>query len=138
MTDATLPARTKRLPFDGAQLGALIAIGVTLWFAAAILIRFLAPTGALDGASLALVYALVVPGTWPFIPLIAKLARLEKHELALGCSIATAAAMLCDGVALRLIPSLYGGEAYTSVAGALILWGAGVGIVIACFLNRAD
>lgn len=113
----------------------LIASGVAFWFLGALLIRAVEPLGALEGYGTALFYALIIPGTWPAIPLIRKLASLRSDETALGVTIVTATAVLLDGCALRLIPDLYGPN--LAGAGAAILWGGGVALVLGVLMNRS-
>lgn len=114
-------------------------MGVTLWFVAALMLRFFGPMGAFNGSAQVLTYALIVPGTLPFVFLVKRVAGLGDHQVAIGYAVATTAAMLCDGVALAWLPGLYGGSSeLIAGSGAAILWGAGVGIVLACLVNKAD
>jgi hypothetical protein len=142
MTDlsrTSTPSASKHLPLGQTQLVTVIVMGVVLWFAAAMLIRILAPMGIFEGSARILLYLLVIPGTWPFMVLIQRVARLATDQIAIGVSVATAAATLCDGIALAWFPWLYGSSVeHTAGAGAVILWGAGVGLVIAFFMNRVD
>jgi hypothetical protein len=117
----------------------LAIIGAVLWFLAALLMRAIAPRAWYDGAGIALVYALTVPGTLPFILLARKLARLHKRQTAMGILIVTAAALLLDGIAFAFFPALYADNpADTTQAAAAILWGAGVGLVLAFILNKGE
>lgn len=131
------PASGRFLPLSSRQLLITAGLGVVLWFSAALLIRALAPLGVFEGAARVWLYALVIPGTVPFVFLLEKLAGLARTQIALGYSVATAAATLCDGVALAWFPDLYGGAGVSGAAGAVILWGAGVGLVLAFLRNRA-
>lgn len=111
--------------------------GAVLWLAAALLLRWLGPMGIHDGMARVVLYVLVVPGTYPFNLLIRRIAGLSKgqtvHALALGTGVAT----LLDGVALAWFPSLYGtGLPIHLGAATVILWGAGVGILIAFWMDR--
>lgn len=117
----------------GAQTATLIAIGAALWFAAALLMRAIEPLGAFEGFGVLLLYGLVIPGTYPFILLARRLARLRREQTVLGVAIVTAAASLLDGTALVVIPALYG--ANSAGAGAAILWGVGVGLVLSVLMN---
>ncbi|WBQ10988.1 hypothetical protein L2D01_04205 [Hyphomonadaceae bacterium ML37] len=134
----THPVRTGRLPLSTGQLIRLAALGAALWLTAALLLRWLGPLGVYDGAARILLYALIIPGTAPFIWLIAKIGGLARSDLALGVSVVVAAAVLLDGLALAWVPTLYGAElALQAGAGAAILWGAGVALVLGFVFNRA-
>lgn len=125
------------LPLSARQLWISAGLGLVLWFSAALLIRALAPMGVFEGAARVWLYLLVIPGTVPFVFLMEKLAGLARSEIALGYSVATTAATLADGVALAWYPELYGGSGVSAAAGAVILWGAGVGLVLSFLRNRA-
>lgn len=128
-----------RLGLTGHQFWLSALMGVILWFVAAMMLRFLGPLGIYDGLARALLYAAIIPGTVPFMILFKKVAGLSRQQVALGASVGTAAAILCDGVALAWYPQLYGPTvALHAGAGGTILWGGGVGLVIAFFMNKAD
>ena len=127
-----------RLPLTDSQIATTAFLGAVLWLAAALLLRTLAPLGIYEGGTRLLVYALTIPGTWPFVLLIERAARLSRQQIGIGYAVATATATLLDGVALAWFPGLYGSEvAHVAGAGAAILWGAGVGMVLAFLRNQA-
>lgn len=133
MTDT--PAR---LPLTVSQITVTALLGAALWLGAALLLRVLGPLGIYDGGTRILAYALTIPGTWPFVLLMERAARLSRQQVAIGYAVGTAAATMLDGVALAWFPELYGSEvAHIAGAGAAILWGAGVGMVLAFVRNRA-
>ena len=115
------------------QSAIMVVFGAILWFAAALLIRAIEPLGALHGAGVAIFYAALIPGTWPFILLARAVARLRREQTVMGVVLATATASLLDGTALMLHPGLYGAD--RGGAGAAILWGVGVGLVLALVMN---
>ncbi|MCR9213079.1 MAG: hypothetical protein NXI13_05135 [Proteobacteria bacterium] len=127
-----------RLPITTQQTVLMVIIGVVLWFLAANLLRYLGPLGIYEGGWRLFLYAAIIPGTYPFVVMTQKIARLERNQIGIAYSLATAAATLCDGIALAWFPALYGTlPELVAGAGAVILWGAGVGMVLAFVMNRA-
>lgn len=127
------------IPLGSGQIAMSALLGAVLWFLAAMLLRILGPMGVYDGTAQIILYVLIVPGTVPFVFIIQKLAKLARDQIALGIAVATATAALLDGVALAWFPSLYGTEIeYIAGAGAAILWGAGVVLVLGCLINKMD
>ena len=128
----------RRLPLNTRQVFVCACLGAVLWLAAALLLQWLGPMGVYEGAARIWLYLLIIPGTLPFIGLIAKLARLARHQIGVGVALATMTAILLDGVALAWFPALYGGEVELAAgAGAVILWGGGVAMALGWALNRA-
>lgn len=128
-----------RTGFTKGQTAALIAMGIGLWFAAAVLLRVIGPMGAYEGWARAALYGLLIPGTVPFIYIAKALIGFRQDQIALAASLMTGAAMLCDGVALAYVPTLYGGTDYlVAGAGAAILWGAGVAVMLGFMLNEDE
>ena len=113
------------------QLFILVVMGSTLWFVAAMLIRVLGPMGIYEGTNRVWLYLLVIPGTLPFVPLVRRSAGLAPAQHFIGMAVATSAATLLDGLALAWFPWIYADTiALVAAAGAVILWGAGVGMVL--------
>lgn len=111
--------------------------GAVLWLAAALLLRWLGPMGVHEGSARVILYALVIPGTYPFNLLIRAIARLEKGQMVQALALGTAVATLLDGIALAWFPGLYGtGIDMHMGAATVILWGAGVGIMLAFWMDR--
>lgn len=135
----TLSYTQRRLGLSTRQIGTLAVIGAVLWFIAAILLRNIGPLGAFEGGNRVLLYALTIPGTIPFIWMTQRLARLASNQIAIGIAIVTATALLLDGVAVAWFPQLYGDElAQVTSSAAAILWGAGVGLMLAFLMNKED
>jgi hypothetical protein len=119
------------------QIAILIGFGALLWFGAAMLLRTLGPMGVFDGGWRVILYAAVIPGTWPFIILAQRLAGLARDQIAVGITIVTASAALLDGVAFGWFPGLYSSNPLLATASAgTILWGVGVGLVLGLVMNR--
>jgi hypothetical protein len=114
-----------------------VIYGVVLWFIAAMIVRYIGPMGAFEGMALVITYALVIPGTVPFIMLGQRLIGLAKGQIAGSIMIITATALLLDGIALNFFRGLYGNDPVIIMAGAaLIMWGAGVGLVLGMVMGR--
>lgn len=127
----------RRFGLTNGQTLTLVIIGAVLWFAAAILLRTIVPNGAFEGNRHILLYALTIPATVPFVWMVQKLAGLASNRIAIGYSLATATALLLDGIAVAWFPSLYGTElSQVTNSAAAILWGAGVGIILAFIMNK--
>jgi hypothetical protein len=120
------------------QVMILVGLGAVLWFAAALLLGLLAPHGIYEGWGRVILYAAIVPGTWPFVLLLARAAGLRGPDVFTGVAVALAAATLLDGIALAWAPTLYGETVeHVAGAGAAILWGAGVFLVLGAIASRA-
>jgi hypothetical protein len=118
------------------QLWIIGAVGAALWLAAALLLNVLGPRGIYEGTNRVVLYLLVIPGTWPVLPMMARLAGLAKSQLGLGMAFGTTVAVLLDGLALAWWPALYGGPDYVAGAGAVILWGGGIGMALGFYAAR--
>ncbi len=128
---------TNRIGLTGGQTLFLMIIGAALWFLAAIILHIVAPMGALEGKARAITYALVIPGTVPFVWLTRMLVKLRHDQLAVGIAVVTATALLIDGIIVAWFPVIYGGALpQVTNCAAAILWGAGVGMVLAFIMNK--
>ncbi len=117
-----------------AQWTIIAAFGAILWFGAALLMRAIEPLGALDGMARMLTYALIVPGTVPFVFLLRRVAKLRVDQTAIAVALATGVAAMLDGTAFTWSPALYGPNPLG--ASATILWGAGVALMLGAAMNR--
>ena len=132
-----MPLALNRIGLTTRQTILCTLIGAVLWFVAAMLLRALENTSAFEGSNRALLYAAVVVGTVPFIPMIRIIAGLPYDKVDIGVTLATATAMLFDGIALAWFPGLYGTTAFhVANSGAAILWGAGVAVMLGFGFTR--
>ena len=126
-----------RLGLTSRQSLLLVIIGAMLWFLAAVILRIVAPMGALEGTAHAVTYALIVPGTLPFVLLTRALVKLRRDQTAIGIAVVTATALLIDGIVVAWFPIVYGGALpQVTNCAAAILWGAGIGMVLSFVLNK--
>lgn len=123
-------------PLSPRQIVISLMLGIALWFVAAMILRIVGPMGALDGSARAVTFALIVPGTVPFVYLFRAAARLKGDQLFTGIALGTMAAAFCDGIALSWATALYGGIAQVAGSGATILWGVGVVMLLAWLVGR--
>jgi hypothetical protein len=132
-------AAANRIGLSNQQTVLLIIIGAVLWFLAAIILRLIAPMGALEGSARLITYALVIPGTLPFVILTRMAAKLRSDQLFTGVAVVTMTALLIDGIVIAWFPAVYGGALpQVTNCAAAILWGAGVGLVLAFILNKGE
>jgi hypothetical protein len=129
-------AQTTTAALNRGQVVTLVGLGILLWFLAALMLRALEPVGALTAPGVFLLYALIIPGTYPFVLLIRRLAKLRADQMMLGVTAVTATATLCDANALVWFPeALYGAKPLG--AAAAVLWGVGVALFLGITMNRA-
>jgi len=72
-------------------------------------------------------------GTVPFVLLARRIGRLAPGQLVPAYALATATALLLDGLAISFARPLYGSD--PTGAAAAILWGAGMGIMLSFVLD---
>lgn len=132
-------AAHNRLGLTSGQSISLIGIGAALWFLAALILRAVAPMGALEGTSRAITYALVIPGTLPFVILTRFLVKLRHDQIAIGIAVATATALLIDGIVVAWFSGVYSGDiGQVTNCAAAILWGAGVALGLGFIMNIGE
>jgi hypothetical protein len=114
------------------QLTVMIAFGLAFWLVAALFIR-LAPAGLFGrGAGTMILFAITVPSAWLSVQVAKRIAALATAQLLPGVAVASAAAMLCDGIGL-IWWSIYG-EGDRLPGAAWLLWGVGL-ILFAAFFD---
>lgn len=107
------------------RLPVLVALGVALWFLAALMFRVLGPVVLVPGSVLLpLVFALFIPVAWVFLWVGVALARVRGAAVLPAAAVMSAVAMLLDALALTFLPALYGlPTAGLLLVAAVLLWG---------------
>jgi hypothetical protein len=119
------------------QFALLALMGAVFWFVAALIVRWTVAGWVGNDALTALVFALVIPGTVPALIMGARVAGVGRDRLQAAAALMTGAAALLDGVALTWFPTLYGSDPAHWLGGAaVILWGAGVALMLGFVLER--
>jgi hypothetical protein len=132
-------ATANRIGLTNRQMTAMMLIGFTLWALAAIILRMISPMGALEGASRAITYAVVIPATAPFVLITKTVAKLRSDQIFTGIAVVTATALLIDGIVIAWFPAIYGDNPTDVITcAAAILWGAGVGLALAFIFNSGE
>ncbi len=126
-----------RAGLTGGQVASCLVQGSVLWLAFALLLRWLGPMGIYEGPLKIGIYLLAIPLTVPIVFQVEWLAKLRRDQVFTGMAVGTMAAILLDGLALGFFPRLYGETVdMWAGAGALILWGGGVGLLLGWWRAR--
>lgn len=118
------------------QILLLVIFGAALWFA---LLPVLGSIGRLepaDGWVVELVYALIVPAAFMAIRTGRQLAQLTRAQIVPGVVVMSATAAALHAVGLTWFRRLYGVD--PAGAGAVILWGVAVALVLALIIGRPE
>jgi hypothetical protein len=115
-----------------------VVLGGAFWFAAAMLVRVLGEAVFTPGNPLLIVmFVVAIPVGRLFIWTAQRLGKLPDEAVFAPAVMMTQVALLLDGVAITWFPQLYGQSHTTVMLGAaLIMWGAGVGMVIAWMMAK--
>jgi hypothetical protein len=92
------------------QAGLLAIYGIVLWFLAALMIRYGTPSGVFSRQGNVPVYAVTAASCFFLVRLMAASPRLSAGQLLPAVALACLVALLCDGVAIAWLPSLYGND----------------------------
>lgn len=118
------------------QLVKLVLIGLGLWVAATLYVRFF-PAAMLDPVMGSLSFVTTFGFAWLSIVIIQQAAGLSRDQLVAGVCVVGAVAMMIDGVVLRWAPAVYGeSETVVRLGAAWLLWGYGVSLAIALLMAR--
>jgi len=113
------------------QILSLIILSLLFWLAAALYVR-LAPGALTDPTRCAIAFATTMPVGWLSVVLTRRVGGLSTEQLIPGVAVVGAAAMMIDGVALRWMPGIYGGnDTVVRLEAAWLLWGYGTSLAIA-------
>jgi hypothetical protein len=119
------------------QLAFCVSYGLGLWIGAIFLIRAIGPLGAFSGWGLIVSFIALVPATLPAVLLTKKVMGSFKDQLLLGVTIISTIALLMAGLCFSFWPSLYGSDTTTLLAASgFMLWGGGVGFVLALMVGK--
>lgn len=114
------------------QMVRVIVIGLGIWFAAAMAVRFGGPAGFFGPTASVAAFAVALPVCWLSVLFAKRVAQLQAGQTLPGIALGTAAAAFCDGIGLTWGNGLYGSDpAQVSYGAAWILWGVGIFLLIA-------
>jgi len=83
--------------------------------------------GVYNGAGRIMFFALIIPGTVPFLLVTLRLAAIPRSQTFLVVSVMVMSAILLDGIALAWFSVLYQSNVhYIAGVGGTIFWGAGL------------
>lgn len=118
-TTASTPSR------PAVRLPVFVALGVVLWFVAALMFRLVGPTLLSPGnPALPLVFALSIPVAWAFLWVGTTAIGVRGAAVLPAVVVLSFTAMFLDGLALTFFPALYGlPPASLLIVAALLLWG---------------
>ena len=116
----------------------LVILGIVFWFTGAMSVKFLGSSVFSESNPYRILFfALLFPISYIFIYISIKIAKLEKSEIFYAVAIMTMVATLLDGSALTWFSQLYADSHEVAHYGAAwILWGAGVGLLLAYFMTE--
>lgn len=127
---------TSPRPVSAAQLIALIAIGTFLWFLGVLFLRWASAGGFMSGAPQIIIYALVIPFTWPLIRFAPHVVRLSAADTLFAASVMSMTALLIDGIIIGYVPFVYSSDpALARACAGGLLWAVGVAMALGLTLQ---
>lgn len=141
MLKGHLMVNNASLPRSNAQSVLLyVVLGVVFWFSAALLVRFLGEVVFTPNNPLLIVMFIVaIPIGRLFIWIAQQIGKLPDKAVFAPAVMMTQVALLLDGIAITWFPQLYGqSHTHVMLGAALIMWGAGVGMVIAWMMSKTE
>jgi Family of unknown function (DUF5367) len=114
-----------------------ITLGVVFWYQAAMIINYFGESVFREGnPKMILFFLLAIPLTIGSMYITAFIAKLKPSELLKPVVIMTFTATFLDGIALVWFRQIYSNSFEVATNGAaLILWGAGIGLLLAFLLD---
>lgn len=114
-----------------------IVLGILFWFTGAMLVSFIGERVLTDGNPyLPIAFVALIPVTAVFVVISKNIARLEYSELLKPTVIMTITATFLDATAFTWFRGIYHESFEIAMHGAaLILWGAGLGLLMAYILE---
>lgn len=121
----------------GQKLGS-VAVGVSLWLMFIFVVRSI-PWAFDGGMSSALLFLLTVPLTYGFVVFLKRAVSLTPQTVFAAVSLATFPALLLDGLVFTFLSEWYGPtEEHVRYGAGFILWGAGMGMLIAWLMRNSN
>ncbi|MDZ4764127.1 MAG: hypothetical protein SGI73_06195 [Chloroflexota bacterium] len=122
------------------QFALFVVLGAIFWFSAAMLVRIggtaiFTPSNPL----LIVMYVAAFPVGIGFIVIARAVSGLPMGAMFVPTVVMTFIALMLDGIAVGFVPQLYGDTPDWVMRGAaLILWGAGAGLLCAIWVCRSS
>ncbi len=127
---------TSPRPVSPAQVIALIGIGTLLWFLGVLFLRWASASGLMAGVDQMIVYALIIPVTWPLIRFAPQAVRLPATDTLFAASVMSMTALLIDGVIIGYLPFVYSSDpALARACAGGLLWAVGVAMALGLVLQ---
>jgi hypothetical protein len=119
------------------QLAFCVSYGLALWLGAILLVRTIGPMGAFSGLGLIISFVALIPGTLPAVLLTKRVMGPFKDQLLLGVTIISTIALLLAAIGFSFFPWLYGLDGATLLAASgFMMWGGGIGFVLALIVGK--
>lgn len=119
-----------------AQVIALIGIGIFLWFLGVLFLRWASAGGWMAGTPQMIIYALIIPVTWPLVRFAPQVVRLPATETLFAASVMSMTALLIDGIIIGYTPFVYATDpALARACAGGLLWAVGVAMALGLVLQ---
>lgn len=115
-----------------------LVVGVFLWLAGVVFIRFTAPLGWFNGTlETVVLYALTPAAMWLALMAVKRLVPYPPGRATFAAVWMSIAALLLDAVAITWLPMLYGavGPAALGAPAAWLIWAVASGLLVAIWTD---